>query len=62
MIPTYKELKTNGWPEGVPGKHSWMLYSHIVCCAHCGFVQRKDGKSKPCRGKVSVGLRNGDAQ
>ncbi len=56
-LPTYAEVRANGAPPVAPGEHYWMLFHHLTCCFHCGAVSRRDGKYKPCRGKVRVGLR-----
>jgi hypothetical protein len=57
-IPTFEELKASGAPPVVPGEHYWMMFNNLPCCAHCGIVRRRDGKNKPCRGKVRVALRD----
>lgn len=57
-IPTFEELKASGAPPVVPGEHYWMMFNNLPCCAHCGIVRRRDGKNKPCRGKVRVELRD----
>ncbi|WP_321905145.1 hypothetical protein [Paraburkholderia tropica] len=30
----------------------------LYCCKQCGFVRRKDGQNKPCKGVVKVELRS----
>lgn len=30
----------------------------LTCCRLCGIIKRADGKNKPCRGPVKVGLRD----
>jgi len=57
-IPTFEELKASGAPPVVPGEHYWMMFGTLPCCAHCGIVRRRDGKNRPCRGKVRVALRD----
>lgn len=53
---------STAWPEGVTREegiaHEWWVYRGLTCCRNCGIVQRADGKNKPCRGKVSIGLRD----
>lgn len=41
--------------EWVERKFSEMT---LTCCNKCGIVKRRDGKNKPCRGVVKIGLRN----
>lgn len=39
-------------------EHAWFKRFGLICCKKCGIVQRADGKNKPCRGPVRVGLRD----
>lgn len=46
------------WIERFPGEHCWFeFHGPPMSCAMCGVVQRRDGKSNPCRGIVRIGLR-----
>lgn len=41
-----------------PAQHEWIEWMNgVVACKLCGFVRRRDGKNKPCRGAVRVALR-----
>jgi len=54
-LPTYEQVKASGAkPE--PGRHHWMLFGRLVCCAWCGSTNRRLGR--PCRGVVRITLRD----
>lgn len=42
-------------------EHDWHEYDwpkkKFSACKKCGFIKRADGKNKPCKGVVKVGLR-----
>lgn len=42
------------------GQHDWFVPKFIgyECCRKCGIVRRRDGQSKPCRGRVVLSLRD----
>lgn len=42
-------------------EHDWFVPGFIKyeCCRLCGIIRRRDGKNKPCRGPVRLGLRDG---
>lgn len=42
-----------------PGAHDWKWWPNFGfnACTRCGIVRRADGKNRPCRGIVKVGLR-----
>lgn len=42
------------------GEHDWFVPEFIgyECCRKCGIVKRRDGKNKPCRGVVTLSLRD----
>ena len=37
--------------------HNWIKYHGLLSCKNCGIVKRRDGRNKPCPGKVRVELR-----
>ena len=39
--------------------HAWHPCDDWQTCKVCGMVKRSDGKDRPCRGKVAIGLRKG---
>lgn len=42
--------------------HDWFTPEFLTfeCCRKCGFIRRRDGKNKPCRGVVRVGPRGSE--
>lgn len=42
------------------GIHDWFKPDFIPheCCRKCGIVRRRDDKNGPCRGKVTLSLRD----
>lgn len=42
------------------GRHDWFVPKFIgyECCRKCGYVRRADDKNKPCRGVVTVSVRD----
>lgn len=42
------------------GEHDWFVPKFIgyECCRKCGIVRRADDKNKPCRGRVTLSLRD----
>ena len=40
-------------PEYIDGKHRWIKKFGLNCCQYCGIVKRRDGKNKPCPGKMA---------
>lgn len=47
------------WVAKHAGQHCWFLFGQYDSCANCGAVRRRDDKNKPCRGIVTIGLRDG---
>jgi hypothetical protein len=46
---------TDDWTDSIES----LKGRHI--CVDCGFLRRADDKNKPCKGKVKVELRDGQA-
>ncbi len=57
--PQWKKDLEKARSEAKEGEHAWFKFKddNFLCCANCGIVQRKDGKNKPCPGRVKVTLR-----
>ncbi len=42
------------------GEHEWFRHPTLIfdSCKLCGIIKRADGRNKPCRGLVKIGLRS----
>lgn len=50
--------KTTVLLAGADATHEWQPFMDgLLACKLCGIVRRRDGKNKPCRGRVRVALR-----
>lgn len=53
------------WRKERPPEHEWFVHPLSVkwfgketpTCRECGIIRREDGQNKPCRGRVTIGLR-----
>ena len=45
-------------PYSEPSAHDWFTYKNMECCQKCGNVRNETSDSRPCKGHVSVGLRD----
>ena len=48
-------------PDETNLNHKWEIKPSVLpypVCRVCGIVQRRDGKNSPCKGPVSIGLRD----
>ena len=49
------------WLAKFPGVHCWFVFDldrGWESCAACGTVRRADDSNKPCKGVVTIGLRD----